>query len=167
VREFSWAIPTPDAVEAIAKLAPVVEIGAGTGYWAALVAGAGGDIVAYDTHPFGTKTDKDGNHYRHDEFLPWFPVQVGGVEALRRPGNRQTRTLFLCWPPLSKPMAAQCLRAFRGEYVAYIGEGKYGCTADGKFHRILDAKWDLVEQVDLPNWDGLHDGLGIWKRRNT
>ena len=41
-----------DALSAVASLnRPVVEMGAGTGYWTALLRQKGVDVVAYDAHP--------------------------------------------------------------------------------------------------------------------
>jgi hypothetical protein len=53
-RRFAWAIPSPQAVHALRRVLArrgLVEIGAGTGYWAALLAHAGVDVRGYDTAP--------------------------------------------------------------------------------------------------------------------
>src|SRR5580765_6192945 len=46
VRDWGFSIPCAEAVEALRPLAPLVEIGAGAGYWTALLRAAGVDIVA-------------------------------------------------------------------------------------------------------------------------
>jgi hypothetical protein len=61
-------------------------------------------------------------------------------------------------------MASRALAAFRGEYVAYVGEGDGGCTADDRFHRVLAERWSEVETVPIPQWYGLHDRLEIYRR---
>src|SRR4051794_21992422 len=48
---FAWAVPSDEAIEEIARHGPIVEIGAGTGYWAWLLAQAGADVLAYDRAP--------------------------------------------------------------------------------------------------------------------
>jgi hypothetical protein len=56
VKKYSWAIPSPESIEWIVKVLdgrPVVEIGAGTGYWAWLLTQAGVDIRCYDHRPPG------------------------------------------------------------------------------------------------------------------
>jgi hypothetical protein len=45
---FAWAIPAPAALAAVAEAGPLVETGAGTGYWAALLRELGADVVATD-----------------------------------------------------------------------------------------------------------------------
>ena len=48
VHLFSWAIPSDEALDTIARYAPIVEVGAGTGYWAKLLEDRGVDIAASD-----------------------------------------------------------------------------------------------------------------------
>jgi hypothetical protein len=52
-RMYSWAVPTDEAIAAIANASPfgVVEVGAGTGYWAMLLRHRGVDVLAYDRTP--------------------------------------------------------------------------------------------------------------------
>jgi hypothetical protein len=53
-RQFAWAIPSPDTLAWIVKQLdgrPVVEVGAGTGYWAWQLHQLGVDVVAFDSHP--------------------------------------------------------------------------------------------------------------------
>lgn len=47
----SFGIPSEEALEAIAACAPLVEVGAGTGYWSAVLQQRGVDIVAFDSAP--------------------------------------------------------------------------------------------------------------------
>src|SRR5712675_189481 len=50
---FSWAVPNAPALEVLAAHAPLVECGAGMGYWAALLRARGVDVLAYDAAPPG------------------------------------------------------------------------------------------------------------------
>lgn len=52
VNKYSWAIPNDAALEAIAALGPIVEMGSGAGYWASLLRERGVDVVAYDAKPY-------------------------------------------------------------------------------------------------------------------
>jgi hypothetical protein len=47
-QKYAWAIPDARALRIIKHFAPVVEMGAGTGYWCYLLRQNGIDIVAYD-----------------------------------------------------------------------------------------------------------------------
>lgn len=145
--KYAWAVPCDTAIYTISKLSPIIEIGAGSGYWAKLIEWGGGKITAYD------KVEWD-NLY--------FPVFEGGPETLI---DTSYNCLFLCWPPYLDDMASDSLLAFNGKYVAYIGEDMNGCTADEAFHKVLAEAWKLVETVIIPQWAGLHDRLEIWERK--
>jgi len=161
VRLFAWAIPTPEAINLLASYSPLVEIGAGTGYWARLIAEAGGDILAYDIHP-PRRGKKTRGHNRYHGRIRYFDVRKGGPSKLRRYPNR---TLFLCWPPYDAPMAWQCLRKYRGRHVAIVSEGEGGCSADDKFWTLLRSSgFRPTVRCDLPQWVGIHDYLAVWER---
>ena len=53
LRRYGFAVPTDDALDAIVACSPrgVLELGAGTGHWAALLARRGVDVIAYDVAP--------------------------------------------------------------------------------------------------------------------
>ncbi|GGM06463.1 methyltransferase domain-containing protein [Dactylosporangium sucinum] len=67
---LAWAIPTEAALALIGDHGPILETGAGTGYWAALLRARGVDVVATDAAP----PDDDAGHavlraYRGDTLL--------------------------------------------------------------------------------------------------
>ena len=45
---FAWAIPSAEALQYISALSPIIEVGAGSGYWAHRIAAIGGEITAFD-----------------------------------------------------------------------------------------------------------------------
>jgi hypothetical protein len=149
VWEYAWAIPNDGALAAIAACGPIVEIGAGAGYWAYLLQERGVDVVAYDREP---------------QEKTWTKVHRGSVRVAQRYANR---ALFLCWPPYNTPMGARCLKQYRGRTVIYVGEGMYGCTGDREFHDILEQEyedaWDT--SIEIPQYDGIHDRLYIHRRK--
>jgi hypothetical protein len=160
VTKMAWAIPNPTALTAIAAWGPIVEMGAGLGYWAAQLRGCGADVVAYDE-------PQPGDRYLDGDTEPYFPVELGGPARLLEHGDR---TLFLCWPPYARPMALDALFAHAhggGTRLAYVGEGHWGCTGDDLFHEVLNAHYTLVREVDIPQWDGLHDSLYLYERKPT
>lgn len=156
VVRYAWAIPTEGAIHAIANFSnkKIVEVGAGTGYWAWLLEQIGTTVHAYE------KYQKD-NHYGHE--IAYTKLLKGGPNTLRKYGSDWT--LFLCWPPYDNPMAARCLRRFIGRKLVYIGEGEYGCTGDSTFHDMLSKQWNHIASVDIPQWDGLHDYIQMYERK--
>lgn len=156
-RKYSWAIPNEEALSAVAAGGPVVEVGAGTGYWAALLKARGVDVLAYDKHPVEGGT----NHYHPSSRESWTKI-LNGDETVA--GKHPDRTLFLSWPVYDEPVAYNALMAYKGNRVVYIGEGWGGCTADNKFHTLLDRDWKLETEVNIPQWDGIHDWLRVFTR---
>jgi len=151
VKKYAWAVPDENAIEKIVSYSPIVEIGAGSGYWAWLIEQAGGDIICYDKSPWDdsysevSKAEESAvnEHADRSLFLCWPP---------------------LCWPPLSTDMGSNALSHYEGDAVLYIGEGKGGCTANDEFHRKLEIDYNLEEVVDIPQWPSVYDSLYIYKR---
>lgn len=155
---WACAVPNDLAIETLVRHSPIVEIGAGTGYWARLAAEAGADVVAYDLHrPCWAGNGAKG-------VGAYFDVRRGGQNAVRQ---HQERTLFLCWPPYRSGMAMACLKDYEGGTVIYVGEGDGGCTGDDRFHEALERNWECIRMVDIPQWFGMHDQMYVYKRRTN
>jgi hypothetical protein len=158
---YSWAVPTPEALELIASYAPIVEIGAGSGYWASILRDMGVKIRAYDRHPLSGQVENHWHMYGNP--TPWTNVAKGGPS---KAGRYADHALFLCWPPMSS-MAHDSFKNYMeagGETLIYVGEGMGGCTADDNFH-ILTEEWHVEKTVNIPQWAGIHDYLSVYKRR--
>lgn len=208
--KYAWAIPDQEAIAKIAGYGPIVEVGAGTGYWASLLAEQT-DVVALDLWPAGHPQ----NHW-HSVPGVFYPVEVAPVEEA---AAHAERTLFICWPPyaptselrVSEPedpenwarnnfeiggrefshwrrpndepdMALLALLSYEvggGRRVVYIGEGPGGCTAGPEFHALIgqgcdhwsdepcecpEPRWREVDDVSIPQWDGMHDHVWVFER---
>lgn len=156
VQKYAWAIPDEKAVSIIAAHGPIVEIGAGTGYWSYLLRQVGADVVAYDVAPYK-------NGWCNSE-KGWTEVLVGGTE---KAAAHPDRALFLCWPPYGSPMAREALEAYikaGGTTVIYVGE-LGGCTGDEEFHELLDRVGTLVDGHNIPSWLGINDELMVYRVR--
>jgi hypothetical protein len=155
---FSWAIPSDAALELLSKYAPLVECGAGMGYWLALLRARGVDAIGYDRSRPGRK-----NAYHRSARRAWTQVQrESSVSAARRHSDR---TLVLCWPPYDDDAASyHALRAYRGAVVIHIGERGEGATGSVRFHRELALNWTLAEELELPHWPRLQDRLMVYRR---
>jgi len=167
VTEFAWAVPNDEAIAALVELSPLVEIGSGTGYWASLIHAAGGEIKCYDKDP----PLMGGNINSHTvEYDP--PGVWEGTPA--KLGEHPNDTLFLCWPPMGDPMAADCLRLFPGVRAAIVADRtmdevpdtgeKIPRCGDVEFWQMLDTGWTLERTVEIPQWYGCHDALYIYAR---
>lgn len=176
-KKYAWAIPTVEALECIGKYGPLVEIGAGTGYWAYELRKRGVTIEAYDQYPpDGTEwTDeeleayqqKDGKHpgksWYHRGADSWTEVRQGTPEILKTYSREWN--LFLCWPPYATDMAAYALGYHRGDFICYVGEDDGGCNGDHLFWKLLHKLYDQVEYENIPQWPGIHDYVAIYHRK--
>jgi hypothetical protein len=157
---FAWGIPDSAALAVLGSYGPLLECGAGTGYWAALLAAAGTDVVASDAlaPPW---TGSAGHR-------PW--TAVLGADSVATIRAHPGRVLFLCWPPHDDDAVSYAaVRAYQGDALAYVGEapgrhGSPGATGTVRFHRELALNWSVAEQAALPTWPGLRDRLVVYRR---
>lgn len=91
---YAYAPPTAAALAALAARAPLVEVGAGTGYWARCLRGAGAAVAAYDAAPPGPRGAANAYHGR-----------VPAVSQARTRLGYPTPP-FLCDQPPATPMVA-------------------------------------------------------------
>lgn len=190
VTKYAWAVPNPSVLQQIVKYSPLVEIGAGTGYWAKLITDYGGKIVAYDLFPptlpsesfpklspqiiylddlqnektdkYMTEVDKIKNTYEQENRPRYHYVWSGGPESIT---THPKHTLFICWPSYDDPMAVECLKYYRRDTLIYIGEESGGCCADNEFWKTIESEWICVKKMKIHQWFGIHDSLLIFKRK--
>ena len=167
---LSWAIPDPLSLQFVVAYTVgfdgLVEIGAGTGYWAWQLAQRGVGVAAFDEAP----PDVAENVYCQDDKLPadrrlrttYHPVAEGNTYAAK---DFPDRALFLCWPPYGTPLAAAALAFYTGNRLIYIGEGDGGCCADDDFFAALGKGWVEVAEHRPVQWSGLHDWITVYDRK--
>ncbi len=159
VQKFGFAVPTEEAVRKIVKHAAkgVIELGAGTGYWASLLS-LHVSVEAYDPEPGGSL--KSPYHF----WKSWFDVERGD-HTLLKDRLEKDKALMLCWPDYDVDWSAQAVELFKGNTIIYIGEGSMGCTGNDRFHGLLYDHWKEVDGCWLPQWPGIHDTLEIHVRK--
>lgn len=176
IQKYAHAIPTRSALNTIAAFAPIIEMAAGTGYWASLLRTQGVDVLTYDKNPPG-QPGIETNRF-HEGARCWTEVRQGDESMV---DLHPHRTLLMCWPPPNSDMPVQALTRYRGEHFIYIGElpdedgylyfthlGKpmrKGVTIITQFFAELRLGWDLLEQVELPQWEICLDNLYVFKRK--
>lgn len=174
VREYAWAIPSEEALAAIAEVsrAGVVEVGAGGGYWAQLLRERGVRVEAFDLEPI-PGSDLPPATPDTNEFIArtWGGVRKAPASIA---GDYPGCTLMLCWPKYEDSMAREALESYRGDTLVFIGEltNSWNGTpnvADDEFFELLRSEWEMVREVAIPQWgvpyDGMEDTLSIWRRR--
>lgn len=135
--QYAKAIPNAACVHAIAEhsyTSPIIEVGAGTGYWAYRIKQAGGNIKAYAAE-LPSRT--------------WVPICKAWHDEIAIPCEQ---TLLLCCPDVETNWAFECLSRNQPEMLIYIGKGKGG-DANAAFHeRLKHPSDDLdgAEGIGLP-----------------
>lgn len=154
IEKYSFAIPDKHILKIIGSFSPIIEAGAGSGYWGYELAKLGYNVVCIDKYP------GDANEYLFSR--EWYPVFQGDHRLLEA---FNTYTLFVCWPPYDKPMDYEWLTAYRGKVFLYLGESAGNATGTAQFFEELDKNW-VLQRAERPiQWYGMHDYLYIYKRR--
>jgi hypothetical protein len=166
---YAYAIPSPNTIEWATRFCdgrPLVEVGAGRGYWANQLSLAGLSVDAFELEP-PDKSENISFPQTAGQTDVWYPVRA--IDGLHFEG-RGDHILFLCWPPgWGTAMASETLTSFEsasGSRLIYIGEPKGGKTADDEFFDILTARWTL-ESTDsnFVSWWNLGDVAQSWVRK--
>jgi hypothetical protein len=154
VRAWGFSIPCAEAVAALRELGPLVELGAGTGYWAVLLRRAGVDVVATDPHPEGR------NRYGFDGGVHYPSEALDAVSAVRAYADRD---LFCSWPSEAESWALGAAWALRpGRRIALILNPQNTGTAG--LRRYLATRFRKLAAVTIPQFPGCQDELTIHQK---
>lgn len=158
IREWGYSIPCLEAVEALRKLGPIVEVGCGTAYWTALLRAAGLDVIATDaeagTSAYGFKIGRYAS-----------VLQISAIEAVAR---YPERTVFCSWPSPGEPWATEAMLALGpGQKAALILHEIAGNTGDAALIKTLETSFHLLETVQIPQFPGIPDRLLVYERLSS
>jgi len=153
--KYCYSVMHPDTIDLLKQLSPIVELGAGNGYNAWLLAQAGVDVVALEAYPphegknwfFGTNIFG----LPKKNFISWTDVVKGtSIDLLQYPRHN----LFISWPPLNE-MAFDALRFYRGNIVILIAN-RANCGSP-RFYRKLEKDWHLEYAKETGGWSGFQN----------
>lgn len=170
VREFGFAVPTRAALDWLCRFSPLLEVGAGTGAWARLLAQRGADIVATDPK-IGGFMHGGATWYWDKTYHPVLPL--AGKTAVRR---WPERNVFCSWPTLGETWLRQAARAMRPGRTLFVVREE--ATADERTWEYIEhhfepialaapepeAEW-IDNTLELPNWYFVHDRLEAWRKK--
>ncbi len=161
VTEFSFTIPYYEILSKVASYSPIVEIGAGSGYWARCLSEMGADVSAYDRFPPGEHSPwewQKGNPWFDDS---WYGIIKGDEStAAAHPDS----ALFMAWPMPQSSMAYNALTGYMnsgGKTLIYIGDPHPASSGDEHFYELL-YKQREIETADLYSWPGISEKLLIY-----
>lgn len=154
---YAHAIPTPEALKVLARLSPLVEVGAGGGYWARLLTDLGVDIIATDAEP------PTSNSWTSKS--PWTNVKIGDAVEVAR--FYPDRTLFSCWPDRPGGYMDDVIPAYAGSTIALITTPPMGPEYMDQLYVLLEEGWDLRQRLVLPSGLERPESLMVWRRKSA
>jgi hypothetical protein len=155
-QRYSYVVPDTQSLTVLSALGPLVELGAGTGYWASRLIARGVDVVAFDQAP----PDRETPNRYHAPTQVWTEVRRGDQTLL---ADYSDRTLFLCWPPLFSSLG-NCLSYYSGKTVACIGDGGHRTARLQSLYTSFECvAVHPVRAVDPA--PGVVAALSVWQRR--
>jgi len=155
IRLFSFAIPTPAAIKAMAAKAPIIELGAGSGYWAHLL-----QREEITCRPFDLRVGYDPDLAIGPWDRLWTKVEQGDVSML---DQYPDHTLLLCWPSPSTNLGSEAVKRYRGYTIIHVGAP--GLTGDDLLYEELNRSFICKTLVRIPQWEGADDAVEFWERK--
>lgn len=155
--DYAFARLTPEAVAVIASHSPILEVGAGTGWWAAQLSNAGATVVATEPHVA---------HKRRT----WHPMRVMRADDAARVWH--DHALLMIWPSrdgdrTSKgAWAHKAVKAYRGDTVIYVGDPEFVESASPALPEALTRGGFTATHVEhVGSWPQvMDDWLIVWSR---
>lgn len=134
-------MPDQHAINILKKFSPIIEIGAGKGYWAYLMRQQGIEITPYDIEP---------------QSKSWTNVKKGDPSVLvsNRKKLPSNSTLFLCYPDEGSSVGIECLTNIVEstdaldpfcQYIVHVGELIHTGCASGS----PQAPWGRSSSPDF------------------
>ena len=171
---YACAVPNDAVVRALARYAPLIEIGAGSGYWGGVLRSRGIECELYDIAPpmMGATTLTS----------PWFHKAFAHVkrgEAVEGFAAFPTHALLLVWPYHSGAPTCwdvEALDAYKGEIVCHVGDlttsracgnGRVSSkqTTSAEFCRRLEMGFACELRLPIGSWPMCEDEMTVWRRR--
>lgn len=156
VSKYAFAVTSHLTIDRIAAHGPIIEVGAGSGWWAHRLELVGCDVVATDV-----ASPETSRRFPRRRPYTKIDLMTGAEAAARYP----ERTLLMVWPEVGN-MSLEALEAYRGEKVIYIGEDEAGCTACDEFFDLLSRDYEKVQGIPLAKWSGCFDIAIVYRRKN-
>lgn len=140
LEKYPEYVPSDTAITTLVKCSPILEVGAGSGYWADVVNEAGGDILPTDKYNTGRQTY-------------WADVQKHTHEVVT---EYPDHNVLLCHPPgFAWPCDLLDLLAETQRFI-FVGEWFPGADATPDFFQRLRRDWQLTQTFPVYDWASQH-----------
>lgn len=166
-------MPTDEAIETIAEYGPVLEVGAGSGYWSYVLSEAGVDVIATDLSPPDVVVDDLPAGYYDavgtDEFQ-FISVERSESESYQRMWDTvhiadhscvqsySSHSILFCHPEGFEWTEEVLDMCHFGQELVLVAEWYPGADATPMFFKRLAENWELVETFPVYDWASMHVG---------
>lgn len=175
-------LPTDSAIQTILKYSPILEIGAGSGYWSAVIDEAGGEIIATDYLPPNVPYDNLPDGYmnavgtQEHQFLPlereeeesfqkvWHTIHIADHSCVQ---SYPSHAILLCHPPVAEWTEELLGYCHLGQELVLVSEWFPGADGTPLFFNCLLENWELVERFPVYDWSSMHTGGYVFKKVDT
>eukprot|EP01147_Barroeca_monosierra_P006362 gene6362-9288_t len=160
---YAFSIPTIDALISLKQqdVRCWISCGSGTGYWEMLMQNIGMQVLPFDRN----------TTYREE--MRYTNIHTAGPEYVEFQSTVHDG-IFIAWPDVSEEstFGIDCLKLFRGNLVAHIGElrgdtlsdNPWGQSSSALFQDYLTSTFRLYKRIELPRWPYQRDSLTLWRR---
>lgn len=153
IKEFGFAIPCRELLDVLKQHQPIIEIGAGSGYFTTLMRKHGVEVLGTDPG-IGSFGFSFGCHDNQQ-------LVMQGKTAIRR---YRGRTVFCSWPTLDHTWFRQAMRAMRiGQKLIVIEEDS---CAEQSTWDYREATFKPLADVPLPAWNHMNDRASVWVKQH-
>lgn len=154
----SWSLPPRidqlNGIRSIVQGKTILELGAGSGFWTAIMQSLGAKVIATDLnapdYEFREEKSNDPPFYYIDV------ERISASKALSKYG-KDADILFMCWPKWK--ITKTRFDLFKGKLLMVIGEAPGGTTYSG-YPDTID--WTMVGNIQIPVWQTLEDSLRVY-----
>ncbi len=153
-RRYGYGVPCREVLDLIARYGPLLELGAGNGFWSFWLRRKGCDVIATDP--------KEGGMHNRNNWLSDL-VEVGAVEAL---GMYPGRNVLMVWPHYHSTWPSDVVQRMKpGQVLCYVGERPFGCCAPLTFFSSLKRNgFGMLHRRRTPSWDKVTDYLTVYRK---
>ena len=137
---IGWFILTTEVKEVLVNFLKgkrVLEVGSGTGYFAAHMKQGGVEdynaVDIWDTLYWDERTTR------------YFGIDGDSLDYI----DNSYDVIVMNWPPYDEPFAHQVVKKMsKGQVLIYNGQGSGGCTGDKDFFNYLDEHFTPMKELD-------------------
>lgn len=137
---IGWFILTTEVKEVLVNFLKgkgVLEVGSGTGYFAAHMKQGG--VEDYNA------VDIWDPHYWDERTPRYFGIDGNSLDYI----DNSYDVIVMNWPPYDEPFGHQVVKKMvKGQVLIFEGEGYGGCTGDDDFFNYLDEHFTPMKELD-------------------